>query len=188
MAKRKTEFYDDSKSSDLNDMELDAETLEILNNDIIKSIESVKRKVIADYVTNRTKTKLMEFLNSGFGILKWLGFKAFFLPHNIFGMDETTYRLVGAISQMVGIIGEGLTDKWIEKHDVSKESVDMTIEQLDRILNERYGEQIFPELKQNPKNAQELLDNFYNDYLNAMQGVMGNNVIAVDEDDEEIEK
>lgn len=28
MAKRKTEFYDDSKSSDLNDMELDAETLE----------------------------------------------------------------------------------------------------------------------------------------------------------------
>lgn len=188
MAKRKTGFYGDPKSSDLNDMELDAETLEILNNGIIKSIESVKRKVIADYVTNRTKAKLMEFLNRGFGILKWLGFKAFFLPHNIFGMDETTYRLVGAISQMVGIIGEGLTNKWFKKHDVSKESVDMTIEQLDRILNEKYGEQIFPELKRNPKNAQELLDNFYNDYLRAMQGIAGNNIVEVDEDDEEIEK
>ena len=38
MAKRKTEFYDDSKSSDLNDMELDAETLEILNNDRLENL------------------------------------------------------------------------------------------------------------------------------------------------------
>ena len=114
----------------------------------IEILEKSRDDMIYKYILFNKKKKLMEFLSSGLDILKFMGLKALLMPQNIFGIDETTYRLVGAITQITSMTGQYMINQWIAKNDIPEGKLKLIIDKLNSIIHDRIGEEIFPQLKQ----------------------------------------
>lgn len=137
MDKEKNDIQQISQLSNLN----------MTNKQIIEILENAKTNLVIQYTQNQSKIKLMEFLNKGFIILKWAGFKAFFLAQNFFGLKENHFRFISAFSSIAGAAGQMVIERWIDKHEMTKEQFDLAVGKLDEMLYEKWGEEIFPELR-----------------------------------------